>query len=251
MTTIRQVWGPAPSHLVLTGDDVHIWRAQLYEQPARVQRLAELLSIDELTRARAFFFPGDRDRFVVGRAILRMVLSRYLGLHPRRVQFRYGPYGKPTLAQAFKSSPYRFNVSHSRRLALIAVAYEREVGVDLEYLRPLPDLDLIVDDVLSSRENEMFRSLPGGLKQEAFYRCWTRKEAFVKANGRGLTYPLAGIEVSLAPDEPARIISVDGSTQCSDNWSLRDLLPGNGFVSALAAEGHIRHIATYHWFPDI
>ncbi len=213
-------------------DEVHVWHADLDRLPEAV--LAASLSADERERGRRFHFERDRRRFVTARGLLRLVLGRYLDMRPAGVRFGYGPRGKPFLASA---DGLRFNVSHSGGLALLAFAWRREVGVDVERLRPVPEAEDIAGRYFSPWEAAELRRLPKGERAAAFFRCWTRKEAFVKATGDGLSRPLDGFDVTVAPGEPARLLRVAGEPGAAGRFWIEDVSPGRGFAAALAVEG--------------
>jgi 4'-phosphopantetheinyl transferase len=205
-------------------------------------RDAELLSAAERSRAARFHFDRDRDRFVVGRAALRRLLGEYLGQRPARVEIESGRLGKPRLAGPAARSGLRFNVAHSGGLALYAFTYGREVGVDVEALRPIPDARTIARNYFSPLELSVLSDLPETALKSAFLNAWTRKEAFLKARGDGLYFPLDRFHVSLAPGEPARLLGVDGEPAAARQWSIQALDVGPGFVAAVAARGPIDRV---------
>lgn len=200
-------------------------------------------------RAELFHFEQDRKRFIVGRGVLRTILALYLGTEPSRLQFCYGPHGKPYLADRLGDATLRFNLAHSHELALYAFTRGREIGVDLEYIRYMPGVEQIAARFFSTRENAVLHALPTSQKQEAFFNCWTLKEAYIKAIGNGLAQPLDKFDVSLAPGEPARLLSVEGAPEEASRWSLKALTPAPGYVAALAVEGHDWRL-TYWQFPE-
>ena len=169
---------------------VNIWFVEIDRFGPFIQPLSEIISSDERERAERFHFERDRKRFVAARVFLRRILGTSLGVEPQRVSFQYGPFGKPALGGEFKDSSLRFNVSHSHRCAIYAVTHGREVGVDLEFIRPLDDLLNLADRNFSVAENNVLRSLPEQDRRNGFFDCWTRKEAFLKATGDGLSFPL-------------------------------------------------------------
>jgi len=228
---------PLPD-LQLSKGDIHIWRADLDLPITGFQKLYQTLSIDERVRAERFHFEKDRRRFIVGRGTLRTILGCYLNVEPSRLQFCYGKNGKPALADTFGKGVILFNMSDSEGLALYAFTRDHEIGVDIEHIRDIPEMDQIAERFFSARENAVFRSLPESKKREAFFNCWTRKEAFIKAKGEGLGLGLDQFEVSLAPGERAALLSTNGDPQEASRWSLRELDPGPGFTAALAVQGH-------------
>lgn len=235
-------WKEPPADLVILSDEVHVWRASLDQPAACVQRLAQTLSADERWRAERFHFERDRLHFIVGRGLLRTILGRYLGLEPNRLRFCYSVYGKPALDPKGFQNPSGlasyFNLAHSHGLALYAVTCAQEIGVDLEHIRPIAEADQIAGQFFSARERAVFHALPTSQKQKGFFDCWTRKEAYLKANGCGLDWPLDKVEVSLAPGEQARLLSVTGDPQKASRWFIQALTPAPGYVAAVAVEGH-------------
>lgn len=240
-------WCPPPKTLVLGSNEVHVWRAILDLKVARMQSLEQTLSADERTRAGRFYFQKDREHFTVARGVLRAILGRYLEMEPGQLRFCYSPYGKPALAGESGRDALRFNVSHSHGLALYAISRGWEIGIDLERLRPHLADEQIAERFFSPREVTTLRGLPIDMQQEAFFACWTRKEAYIKARGEGLTIRLDKFEVSLAPGEPAALLHSDGALQEASLWSLQALVPGPGYVAALAVKGHGWRLACWQW----
>jgi 4'-phosphopantetheinyl transferase len=234
--------------LALSHDEVHVFCACLDQPASRLQELAQTLSESERIRAERFHFEKDRKRFIIARGLLRTILGCYLDIEPSRVQFSYGSYGKPALGETSGSSGLRFNLSHSHFLALYAVTREREIGVDIEHVRPMPEAEQIVKRFFSARENAVFCALPPSQKDEAFFNCWTRKEAYLKAIGSGLAQPLDQIEVTLTLGEPARLLNIPGATHTAEHWSLQHLTPASSYVGAVAVEGHNWRLTCWQWF---
>jgi 4'-phosphopantetheinyl transferase len=214
--------------------DVHVWCARL-DDAAAADKARAILSVDERERADRFHFERDRRRFTNARATLRVLLGRYLGMPPCDVIFGYGEYGKPALGGGREGS-LRFNVSHSGELALFAIARTVEVGVDIEALRDLPDAEEIATRFFSPREVQRLLSCAPAARHAAFFRCWTRKEAYLKALGSGLARPLDEFDVTFAPGETPSL-SVPGNQRESDRWQLHDLAAADGYAAALVVEG--------------
>jgi 4'-phosphopantetheinyl transferase len=204
--------------------------------PNLVRAVVPLLSNVERERARRFAFERDRRRFVIARAQLRQLLGVRLGTAPEAVQLVYGPRGKPALAAPFTGSGVRFNVSRSGDVAVFAFAYDREVGVDVEEVRVIPDADTIVAQMFSPREKADYFALSPRDRALGFFQCWTRKEAFIKALGDGLYHPLDRFDVSLAPGDPARILRVEGTPAGDCPWTLHSFSPGAGLIGALVMQ---------------
>lgn len=220
-------WLPKPPNLTLLSDEVHIWRIPLDQPESQIQYLATILSSDELARANRFYFPEHRQRFIAGRGILRSILGEYLQIKPQQVNFDYEPRGKPFLAD--NQSGLQFNLSHSQNLGLCAVNYTRQIGIDLEYIRPTSNLEGLAQRFFLPREYELVRSLPDEQKQKIFFRYWTCKEAYLKATGDGIA-KLEEIEIALTPTEPA-------SLQTFPAWNLLELVPDDNCVAAVAVAG--------------
>ncbi len=225
--------------------EVHVWRAQLDLHPLYVQRFINLLSDQELTRAGRFHFQRDRRRFIVARGLLRMLLSRYLRQAPSQLVFCYNRYGKPGLIASHHQDMLEFNVSHSCGLALYAVTRGRKIGIDLERISGEIDCEQVAEHLFSAGENASLQSLSDQeVHRRAFFNCWTRKEAYIKARGEGLSLPLNQFDVSLVPGEPAMLLKGGAETS---RWALRELEPAPGYVAALAVEGHDWQLACWEW----
>jgi 4'-phosphopantetheinyl transferase len=206
---------------------------RLVMEPEAACASAALLSDAERERASRFAFDRDRRRFIVARARLRQLLAARLGVGPEAVELRYGAHGKPALAGRFAHSDLRFNVSHCDDVAVYALSSGCEVGIDVEAVRMMGDADDLAARFFSRRENEAYQALDPCDRPLGFFHCWTRKEAFIKALGDGLSHPLDGFDVSLAPGEPARVLRVE-NTPGDAGWSLQSLSPAPGYVAAVA-----------------
>ena len=237
MTALECQWHPPPTDLTLSSNDVHVWRADLELPAGQIEKLSQILSEDEQHRANRFYFERDKKHFIAGRAILRTILSRYLDLKPDTLQFSYGVRGKPALASTHTSETLCFNLSHSNGLAVYAVTRSRNLGIDVEYIRPMPNVLELAQRFFSSREYALISSLPPDQRQEAFFNGWTCKEAYLKATGEGLA-GLQQVEVSLTPFEPTALLSIQGDAKAANRWSVHQLTLVPDFVAALAVEGH-------------
>jgi 4'-phosphopantetheinyl transferase len=244
---IETLWLDGPARPLLDDGEVHVWRACLNLHGSRLGQLWETLSPDEQLRARKFKFQRDREHFVAARGGLRDILSRYTGSAPQSLHFSYSEYGKPSLVGETGGEFARFNVSHSDGLALYAVTAGREVGIDLERVREdFASLD-IAERFFSRREVAALRALPPTVRTPAFFDCWTRKEAYIKARGEGLSRPLHLFTVSLAPGQPAALLCDDEEPEEASRWSLASLSPGEGFRAALAVKGQVRALRCWRW----
>lgn len=229
-------------------DEVHVWRASL-DQPAEVVAgLAGVLCPSERERAGRFRFERDRARYVVGRALLRRLLGGYLGVASDEVEFRYGAFEKPFLAC---DGPW-FNLSHSGPVALYAFSSAAEIGVDVEVEERDYSRERIAERFYSHAEVAALRALPVSEQPSAFLRCWTRKEAFVKARGDGLSLALDSFDVSLHPDTPAALLRTAWSEQEPVQWGLEDLSdPAAGYIAAVAQRAPGWHVRQFQVIEPI
>ncbi len=221
--------------------EVHIWRVALEMDPAGLEALQQTLAPEERARAAQFHFSKDRRHFIAARGTLRDILARYLHRDPARLQLCYGPAGKPALAPG-QAQDVRFNLSHSHGMALFAVTRIGEIGIDVERIEADVARERVAERFFSPQEVSALRALPAHLQPEAFFNCWTRKEAYVKARGDGLRIPLDSFDVALIPGEPAAFLRGAGP-----QWSLQALMPAPDYVSAIAAEGHGWRLRLWQW----
>jgi len=214
-------------------DGIHVWQAQLDDPNCEVSRLYKTLSADERDRAARFHFERHRRRFIVGRGILRIMIARYLGVGADEIRFAYTAKGKPSLAEP-KFEDFGCNLSHSGDLALYAFALGVPIGVDVEIIRPVDHMDEIAKRFFSPLEYEMLQQVSPADRLEAFFNCWTRKEAYIKAEGLGLWIPLDSFTVSVAPSEPARLMQLRSRSTDAGVWSIHHLRPAVNAVGAVA-----------------
>ncbi len=225
---------PGCKRIEITGlDRVEVWCAQLDQPPELLTEFAEILSADEKERAARYILGPIRDRFIVGRTILRLLLSNYLNKLPTEIEFAYGAHGKPYLTP---ETSLNFNLANSEELAVFAFAPTGRIGIDLEFIRPVTEMARIATSYFSEREKQQLFALPEAARQEAFFQCWTRKEAYLKALGDGLTHPLSTFSVTLGPNEPPRLLEVEGDVVEAQRWSLNSFIPSEGFIAALIAD---------------
>jgi len=206
--------------------------------PEAVRASSALLSDSERERAGRFASDRDRRRYIVARATLRQLLGARLDVRAGEIELVYGFYGKPALGQRFADSGLHFNVSHCDGLAVYAFSWAREIGVDVEAVRWFVDADDVAARFFSQRENAAYAGLDPLDRPLGFFNCWTRKEAFIKALGDGLNRPLDAFDVSLAPNEPAKILRVENTPGESCGWSVDSFVPARGFVAAVVTENH-------------
>lgn len=225
---------PTPS-LTLSADEVHLWHAALDDQAADDFR--PLLAADEIARADRFHFAKDRNHYMVARGFLRKLLAAYLGIGPTELRFVYAEKGKPSL-EASQRSALKFNLAHSQARAIYAFSLGRELGVDLEFIREDLESERIAERFFSLRETEELKTVPAELRKQAFFNCWTRKEAYIKARGEGLSLPLDEFDVSLAPGEAAALLRNHKEPDEVGRWTMQSVSVPSGYVAALVVEGH-------------
>jgi 4'-phosphopantetheinyl transferase len=242
-------WSTPPADLIMAGDEVHIWQINLDQPDPMVQEFTQVLSAHELVRAKRFYLEQDRRRFIVGRSQLRSILGRYLDCEPDYVQFCYGPNGKPALVSdaITHRNTLHFNLSHSQGLALCALAWNWEVGIDLEYIRPLPTAKQLAQRFFSPEEYAFIQALPANEQPRAFFRLWTCKEAYLKAIGKGLPFLLKYVEVALTEGESAQLVGVPYDAQAGAPWFLQAFAPAPDYLAALAVKGHDWRLSHRQW----
>ena len=216
--------------------DVHVWAIALDMKPKVLARIASVLNAAELEQGRRFRFVHHRDRFIAGRCAIRILLGHYLKLKPQKLTFAYGSAGKPFLTSSALDRHVHFNFTHSDNVALLAVTRTEPVGIDIERLDSLNDLDAIMTQVASPEERHRFCGLEGMEKRVAFFKLWTRKEAWLKATGNGITQLLTSVEVTFLPGEPARLIRVPIGSETPSFWRLYDVPTPTGFAGALCIQ---------------
>jgi len=204
-----------------------------------------VLSADEIARADRFVTGTLRSHFAVGRGLTRVILASYTGVAPAEIAFAYGPQGKPSLAHP--ESRLRFNISHSHGVALFAVTIDRDVGVDVERVRPDISFEAIAEDFFSPEERDVLRAVPGPDKARAFFDCWTRKEAFIKARGDGLSLPLDQFVVSLELDVTQALLATRWDRSEAERWAVAPLETGPGYRGAIAVESRSFHATRWLW----
>lgn len=223
----------------LSSGEVHLWLVRLEGEGKWKKALAGILSPEERERASRFRYGRDKDAFVIHHGALRRILSLYTPGKPERHTFGHGRWGKPRLETPGGGDPPAFNISRSGLLGVVALSRGRRIGVDVELVRPFPDAALIARRFFSKREATALEEIPAPLRLRAFYDCWTRKEAFVKATGKGLSLLLDSFSVSCAPGEPAAILDAEVESAPLSEWSMSEpALPAfPGYAGALVVEG--------------
>ena len=237
-------------NLTLSANQVDIWRIDLIGQAEEIQRYRECLPQKEPARAARFYFEEHRRRFIVARAAMRQVLARYANVAPGKLVFSYGEKGKPWLAAATQAESLQFNLSHSADIALLAVARVLTLGVDIEQVNPEFGTSEIAERFFSANEARCLQALPPDHRAEAFFSCWTRKEAYIKAIGEGFSVPLDSFEVAFGPGIPAALLQVRVDSREVARWSMYDLEVREGFKAALVAEGKDHQLRRFLWRPE-
>lgn len=238
-------WKQAQAVSELKEGDVHVWQTSLKQPDAYVEDLFATLSAEEQAKARRFRFPHLQAEYTVGRGVLRELLGQYLNVSPASIEFAYGPQGKPMLGGVHADSGLSFNVSHSGELALYAFTRGREVGVDIEHMKPMDDAESIAEHFFAPQEIKRLLDLPQEQRNAAFFNCWSRKEAFIKVSGKGVSYGLDKFAVTLGPDEPARLLWVEGEDE--QRFELRALEVAGPYKAALCVEGVTSDVLCWKW----
>jgi len=218
----------------LNADEVHLWQAGLDDQLAQSFEL--ILSPDEILRANRFHFARDRNHYIVARGLLRNLLAGYLGVGGAELQFLYAEKGKPFLDEN-QHGAINFNLAHSHGKAIYAFSKRRELGVDLEFIRDDLADEQIAGRFFSPAEIKALHVVPAEMRKHAFFNCWTRKEAYIKARGEGLSMPLDEFDVSLTPGEPAALLMNHKDAWEVSRWTMRSISVAPGYVAALVVEG--------------
>lgn len=226
---------------------MHLWIARLEASDEILARSLSWLAPKETERAGRFRFERHRRAFVLGRAALRALLGNYLGATPGEIRFIYGPQGKPALADP--SCALRFNVSNSGNLAAYVFTSGCEIGVDLEQYRQVRDLRHVADRFFSSAETAELLALPEAEQEAGFFNCWTRKEAYIKAEGGGLSIRLDSFQVTLRPGAAPRMVALEGSAERARNWTLHDFTPAPAYAGAIAYPGRARVLQSVPVLP--
>ena len=228
-------WRRSAAPVSIPHDRLDIWRLQL-DAPADPESGGSILSPDEIVRADRYRFARDKHRFVACRSALRRLLGEYLAVSAQEVSFEYSATGKPSLKAENNLHALCFNVAHSGELALIAFGASQQLGVDIEKIRGEVDTKSLAERFFSEREREELRALPEHIQVLAFFACWSRKEAFIKATGDGLSFPLADFSVSVDPDQRPAVEEIKGSSEAGRRWCLDDLAVGGDYRAAVAVD---------------
>jgi 4'-phosphopantetheinyl transferase len=251
MANVLDGWQSLQVYPRLQEDQVALWCATLNQPDNVVGQLCTLLTSEELARAERFRRLEHQRCAIVARGVLRAILGGYLAMAPRNIALSCDSYGKPGLASPDGLEPFQFNLSHSGSLVLYAFALDRLVGIDVEQISPVPDMDTLARRNFSEREYAEFQQLAPACKLEAFFQTWTRKEAYVKALGKGLSEPLDGFAVTLGPVRPARLDWVAGDPGAPQRWMMHDLPIGPGYAAAVVGQAPVDTFTHQQWTHDL
>ncbi len=243
-----EIWVPAATPEELQNGHVVLWRVWVDDLASgRLEKFVRVLNADERARAERFRFERDRNRYVVSRASLRLLLSEYTQARATDLEFVYGEQGKPALASP--AHDIEFNLSHSADLCLLAFANGSRVGIDIESKeRDVSFVDL-AKRFFSEIEYDQIRRLAASERREAFYAVWTRKEAYIKALGEGVTHGLDNFTVTVDPQSERVLLTSERDPEASSRWQLRSFRPAEDFAGALAAEGDCTIIRRFEFRP--
>ena len=241
---MSQLFYPQQIDNQLSASEIHIWCTSL-ELP--VSRFQNMLSFDEKARAERYHSQDDANRFIIRRGMLRTLLGYYLDVEPGQIQFCYGKNGKPGIVDQPSRAEIYFNLAHTDNLALYGFTRDNEIGVDIEYIKDIPEMERIVEIYFTAGEREIFHTLPESKKNEVFFNCWTRKEAIVKMIGDGVSWPLDEVDVLTVPAEPNSLQEIEGDMKVASRWSVQGLKPAAGCSAAIAVDGPIWRVSCWQW----
>lgn len=239
------MWQSEPAVVSLAEGEVHLWRLPLKPAAGEITRLRELLADDELARADRYKIERVRRRFIAARGQLREVLSKYAAAAPDEIKFCYQSLGKPDLAPPWNETRLQFNLTDSHEMALCAVTLEHAIGTDVERIRDVTNFNDLARRYFAKSETEHLQRLNPRQRLLGFFNCWTRKEAYLKAVGSGLSFPLNKLEVTVAPGQPACLLKLNGSTEQAKGWRLDAMEPVPGYVAALAIRAAVDRLVCY------
>lgn len=235
---LNESWANPSDRSFILKDNAHVWLFSLTPGPEKLNRLGKFLSQDETERANRFKFGKHRRRFIAAHGLLKQILAKYLGENPADIYFLKNEHGKPYI----EGNPVYFNLSHSNNLGLAAFCGQFGIGVDIEYIRPEYSGLKIARRFFSEAEINELIALPEHQQTAGFFNCWSRKEAYIKARGKGLAIPLSQFDVNLTPGKPAQLLETRDDPRAIDHWKLLALFPHPDYAAAVAVHPKIRHI---------
>ncbi len=245
LSMYNNLWNTPPRNLSCGANEAHIWLARVDVHKNNISLYKSLLPSEELVRAGKFVRRDDRDSYLLSRVALRDIVSRYLNVGFNDVSFFRNEYGKPFIAKEINRENMECNLSHSGDIVLIGMSKGGKIGIDIERIREMDEMDALVRDYFSTIEQEYFKSLSPGEKIGAFFACWSRKEAYIKARGKGLSYPLDSFSVSVGPGDDAALLHDDHEN--ISEWSLKDIAYSPDYAGAVAVKGRNLDYRYYRW----
>ena len=240
-------WQPAIPEKLIQSNQVHVWRVSLDLSELHRECLLGILSAAEVARSGRFYFEKDQNRFIAARGVLRQILGHYLGKKPQQLRFEYTAHGKPLLATDSGSDALCFNLSHSGAYALYAISPGRDIGIDIERIRSDVAVDQIVRSFFAPGEISSLEQVQEEKRNELFFQYWTRKEAFIKAIGEGVSFPMEQCDVSFINGMVFSPVTLPGKKRDSSRWFVQDLFPGPGYAAAIAVEGADCALSYWHY----
>lgn len=234
---------------VLGLGEVHVWIGRTQISEPLLQALERTLGDDERIRAGKFRFQTDRCRYIAAHGILRNIVGRYLEVGPSDVSFTENAFGKPFLRPDGGGENLFFNISHSGDLVVVALARKRQIGVDVELVRALPDFDSIAEGHFAPPERALLTAAEPERRQQTFFACWTRKEAYIKAVGQGLSMQLDAFDTCMPHGCPGRRLEGSGEPAGVESWWLADLTVPTGYQGAVVVEGELERLSYCNWRP--
>ncbi len=228
----------------LPGNEVHVWYFNVDDFSKEIEIYRRLLSLEEISRSKKFKFEKDRTLNIMARSALRTLSSLYLGHTASAIEFKYGTYGKPDYNFP---TDLKFNVSHSGKLVVLAFVKDSEIGIDVEKIKTDFDVLNLAENFFSTTEVKMLHDVQQDDVYQAFYHCWTRKEAFIKAEGSGLSFPLDAFSVSMDENKKAKLLQTKWNSAEKNKWSLFSFSPTNEYVGAIAVRGKVKSIQYFNW----
>ncbi len=224
--------------------EVHIWFINLNKTIEVIDSLKQFLSENEISKASKFRFEKDKNCSIITRGALRYLSGKYLKMNPENIIFKYGDHGKPNLDM---KTDLKFNVSHSGNLAVIGFVLKNDIGVDIEQLKYDFEVMDIVNNYFSQHEIETLKKLPIEEQTNGFYRCWTRKESFIKAKAKGLSFPLDSFSVDIKSDEETELLETKWDKNEKDLWKLFSFSPIENYIGAVSVNGHIQSVKYFNF----
>jgi 4'-phosphopantetheinyl transferase len=245
-----QIVNPIKDRLILEKDEAHLWYFDLDNAKKEHDLIKSLLSQDELNRAASFHFEKDRKRYICARGILRLLISVYTGINPAKIKFCYSEFGKPELEKEIYENTIQFNLAHSENAAVFGFIKNTHLGIDIEFLRPIANFLEIAKRYFSTKESRQLNYFSEEKRTEAFYNCWVKKEAVIKAIGEGLSFPLKDFTVSLDMNEETIDLKSESNVELNNRKIfLSGFKPENNLTGAVALTGPVNKIS-YLKFDD-